>query len=569
MGLDIVREDFSAKRSAVQPGGSDEAGPGHIHPPTAVELLAERVDRIPETQRHGRYRQLLPTSQPGPGQQYAFDVDLDRCSGCKACLAACHAWNGLDERESWREVGLLVGGGPDQAYLQHVTTACHHCLEPACQVACPVNAYRKDPVTGVVIHLDDQCFGCRYCTLACPYDVPKYHSGLGTVRKCDMCHVRLAAGQAPACVQACPHEAIAIRVVNVSEIVEEHEVQTFLPGAPDPRITHPTTIYTTRKPLPRNLLPADYHQLRPAEAHWPLVVMLVLTQMSVGTLVGSQLLTAWWAPAHGLIFAACTASWSLAMGLAAVGASVLHLGRPGLCFRAVLGLSHSWLSREIVAFAVFGFLSLAHAVGVYLADALWPSMAIPGNRWLGWAAAMAGVLAVVCSAMVYAATKREVWNGPGTTARFLGSTVLLGSVTVWFLMEVTVPGESREILPLISSSRHVLAWVCVGCTIGKLAIEFSALRYLGQRHASPQKGSAQLLVGHLADVTLARLACGLAGGLMLPALMLGSALMEELGPRRILPLLALVLAVVAGEVLERFLFFRACVWRRMPGAVQA
>ena len=122
--------------------------------------------------------------------------------------------NGLDEQETWRDVGLLLGGTTANPVMQHVTTACHHCLEPGCMTACPVNAYEKDPVTGIVKHLDDQCFGCQYCILACPYDVPKYHPDKGIVRKCDMCSDRLADGEAPACVQSCPHEAIAIKVVD-------------------------------------------------------------------------------------------------------------------------------------------------------------------------------------------------------------------------------------------------------------------------------------------------------------------------------------------------------------------
>src|SRR5262245_17543657 len=153
-----------------------------------------RVDR-------SQYQALLPASPPGPGQQYAFEVDLDRCSGCKACVVACHALNGLDETETWRDVGLLVGGSRTAPVVQHVTAACHHCLQPACMIACPVNAYEKDPVTGIVKHLDDQCFGCQYCTMACPYDVPKYHPAKGIVRKCDMCSYRLAVGEPPACVQ--------------------------------------------------------------------------------------------------------------------------------------------------------------------------------------------------------------------------------------------------------------------------------------------------------------------------------------------------------------------------------
>ena len=199
---------------------------------TAVERFAQSCDRHGATVAENHYQRLLPATPPGKGQQYAFEVDLDHCSGCKACVTACHNLNGLDEQEAWRDVGLLVGGTTSLPVLQHVTTACHHCLEPACLTACPVNAYEKDPLTGIVKHLDDQCFGCQYCTLACPYDVPKYHAAKGIVRKCDMCSSRLAVGEAPACVQACPNQAIAIRVVSVANVIEDAEAALFLPAAP-------------------------------------------------------------------------------------------------------------------------------------------------------------------------------------------------------------------------------------------------------------------------------------------------------------------------------------------------
>ena len=71
-------------------------------------------------------------------------------------------------------MGLLLGTRK-QPYLQTVTTACHHCVEPACAEGCPVLAYDKNPITGIVSHLDDQCIGCSYCILKCPYDVPKFN----------------------------------------------------------------------------------------------------------------------------------------------------------------------------------------------------------------------------------------------------------------------------------------------------------------------------------------------------------------------------------------------------------
>ena len=165
------------------------------------------------------YRDLIPLTAPRANEQYAFEVDLDACTGCKACVVACHNLNGLEEGETWRDVGLLVGGTTELPVLQHVTTACHHCIDPACLHGCPVLAYEKDPVTGIVRHLADQCIGCRYCMLTCPYDVPKYSNSQGIVHKCDMCHDRLEAHEAPACVQACPKRAIRVRVVDTQTVL--------------------------------------------------------------------------------------------------------------------------------------------------------------------------------------------------------------------------------------------------------------------------------------------------------------------------------------------------------------
>ena len=228
-------------------------------------------------------------------------------------------------------------------------------------IACPVNAYEKDPVTGIVKHLDDQCFGCQYCTLACPYDVPKYHPGKGIVRKCDMCSSRLAVGEAPACVQACPHEAIAIRIVDRPPSDRGRRSRTFS--------CRPRPIRRSRcrrRPIKHaslsreTLLPADYYDVNPQHAHWPLVVMLVLTQLSVGAFAVGLVLEMLLPPASWAAMrptASRRARWR--SGCLALGASMLHLGRPQFAFRAVLGLrtrgsaaksSRSECSRGLPAF---------------------------------------------------------------------------------------------------------------------------------------------------------------------------------------------------------------------------
>ncbi len=538
---------------------------------TAVEQFAALTDRLPgEPAKAARYRSLLPATPPGPGQQYAFDVDLDRCSGCKACVAACHSLNGLDEQETWRDVGLLVGGTRSKPVMQHVTTACHHCLEPACMIACPVEAYVKDPVTGIVKHLDDQCFGCQYCTLACPYDVPKYQPRLGIVRKCDMCSTRLAVGEAPACVQACPHEAIRIQLVDVQQVTDDAEAALFLPSAPDPQITLPTTTFRTRRVLPRNMLPADYFELSPQHPHMPLVFMLVLTQLSVGAFVASSVLNQFISRASWTAFQPVHAGISLSLGLLALGASVLHLGRPHLAWRGILGIKHSWLSREILAFGLFALLAAAYFGAVMATSLDWINLA----AWLtplATAVSSVGVAAVFCSVMIYAFTQREFWSVGRTTIRFGLTAALLGLSVAWLSL---VLRSAFELPMFVSETSETFSNILARCTMVvaavKLLWEASLFRHLACRHMSSLKRSALLATRRMPRLTLARFVLGGLGGIVLPIVFLN--LFSQAVPYR--PQAAMVVVAlmtslnIGGELLERCLFFATVAAPRMPGALK-
>jgi formate dehydrogenase iron-sulfur subunit len=541
---------------------------------TAVERFAHWHAQSPDATPQSRYRAALPLSEPRPGEQYAFEVDLDRCSGCKACVSACHHLNGLDEDETWRTVGLLVGGTSELPVLQHVTTACHHCLEPGCLQGCPVNAYLKDPHTGIVVHLDDQCIGCQYCIFMCPYDVPQYNRRRGIVRKCDMCQQRLAVGEAPACVQACPHQAIRITVVSQQCVQDEAESNAFLPGTADPEQTLPTTVYKSRRAVPRNVLPADYYRVVPQHAHWPLVLMLVLTQMSVGAFAVEQALC--WLEASG----ACVvqparplyAAAALVLGLTGLGASVLHLGRPHLAFRAVLGLRRSWLSREIVAFAIFASLAFVYAA----LSVQWhmPLGQTSGAlRVLGAAVVVAGAAGVLCSAMVYARTRRAYWSFPRTATRFVLCSLVLGLPAGLGITLAAAAWTAGS--PGIAEAMHgwgrPLCAVLMLATLAKLAWEAAMLRHVRRRAHTPLKRTALLLRGELGLVTGGRFFLGLAGGVLLPGVLLLASQRPE-GPHAlfaglIVVLMLLVLAV--AELLERYLFFTAVVAPKMPGVPAA
>jgi formate dehydrogenase iron-sulfur subunit len=533
---------------------------------TAVERFAQfhSAETAPLQARY--YAALLPAAPPQSGEQYAFEVDLDRCSGCKSCVTACHTLNGLDDHETWRDVGLLHGGTAELPILQHATTACHHCLEPACMSACPVRAYEKHPETGIVKHLDDQCIGCQYCVFACPYDVPKYNARRGIVRKCDMCSERLAVGEAPACVQACPHEAIRITLVKQQEVIANCETNSFLPGAPESTITFPTTNFKTARPLPRNLLPADYYSVKREHAHWPLIVMLVLTQLSVGAFLaelGIRLIGG--GAALAAVYPVHSAS-ALVFGLIAIGASVFHLGRPQYAFRAFSGLRTSWLSREIVAFGLFAIAAAAYAAST------WRTLGVTNavQNVLGFAVVGCGLAGVLSSVMVYAVTRRAFWNAGSTSLKFLLTMCILGVATALSTSMVTAACLESMRPSVMAAYGRTLCIILAASTVIKLLIETAVLRHLRAKQASALRRPAVLMTGELAALTKSRLICGFLGGVALPGMMyqLASPSSGEAGEVFVgLVASSLFVACLAGELLERYLFFAAVAPPKMPGGV--
>jgi len=539
---------------------------------TAVDRFSQRHEEAAEPLLAPQYRDLIPLSKPGPGEQYAFEVDMDSCSGCKSCVVACHNLNGLDEGEQWRSVGMLHGGPENEPQLQHVTTACHHCIDPACLAGCPVMAYDKDPVTGIVRHLDDQCIGCQYCVFMCPYDVPKYSPSKGIVRKCDMCHDRLAVDEAPACVQSCPNQAIRIRTVDKQQALSEIANNKFVPEAPAPGITIPTTIYKSDKPLPKNMLPADYYSANRQHSHLPLVVMLVLTQLSVGTFLISQgLLSGPW----GETFAFQTlrpiyAIVGFLVGFVGMHAAVFHLGRPQYAFRAFLGLRTSWLSREIVAFGQFAGCAFAYAAALWLAkDRPW---LLTIANLLGWATVAAGLFGVLCSVMIYVKTRRPFWNGPRTSAKFFASCLVLGTPTA-MLVSLVACYFSAELTAqsLMQEYGQLLCRFLVIAVSLKLVIEASMLLWLRQPENSPMKRTATLLTGELGLLTRLRFFFGVAGGILLPLVLLSSkaTAIGDAGYSSLFIgfiVVSITLLLTLGELLERYLFFAASVAPKMPGA---
>lgn len=133
--------------------------------------------------------------------------DSTRCVGCHACSQACKEQNKLpgEVQEQTTAYTWTVVKEHEGAFVRQM---CMHCLEPSCASVCPVAALHKTK-EGPVVYDADKCMGCRYCMLACPFEVPKYQwdRAVPVVGKCIMCYDRVKEGQATACATACPTQA--------------------------------------------------------------------------------------------------------------------------------------------------------------------------------------------------------------------------------------------------------------------------------------------------------------------------------------------------------------------------
>ncbi len=544
---------------------------------TAVEAFSAHHDEAADAPAQARYYQkLLPATPPGPDEQFSFEVDLDQCSGCKACVVACHTLNGLEEDESWRTVGTITIGEPTKSEtalprIQHVTTACHHCEDPGCLSGCPVKAYDKDPVTGVVRHLDDQCIGCKYCTMMCPYEVPKYSERLGIVRKCDMCHQRLSVGEAPACVQSCPNEAISIRIVKTGKSFEQTDAlisNDASCGVPSSSITTPTTIYSSEQIAPTATITAQDHGVdHVAESHWPLALMLVATQISVGMILVERVAAAIALIAGSPlpdITARLTATVALLIAGIGMGIAPMHLGQPMRAWRVFLGLRTSWLSREAVVLGKYmGLLSAAVAL-------LWMpvlSDSVPevvSNLIPSWAAKAAlgsslivGIAGLISSAMIYVATKRQLWRSERTMPRFLGTGIVAG--VVWTTALMMFGGMPTALYVLLAAA-------ALASVAAKFAWEWKVyLSPTGAIGDGYDARSRRLVHGSLKNATQLRIkAAAVSAVLLVTALLVGMFAMKAAA---VIGLLA-AMTITVGEFAERVLYFQSVVFDRMPGLLK-
>ena len=161
----------------------------------------------------------------------AYLIDTTKCVGCRSCQVSCKQWKNLPAEKTAlqpQDRGLQnptvlsaktftvvtyseVADDRAPGGLKYIFAKrqCMHCNDPSCVTACPVTALHKTR-EGAVAYESEKCIGCRYCVMACPFNVPtaEWDSRAPKIRKCDMCYDRISGGGVPACVKACPSEAM-------------------------------------------------------------------------------------------------------------------------------------------------------------------------------------------------------------------------------------------------------------------------------------------------------------------------------------------------------------------------
>jgi DMSO reductase anchor subunit len=257
--------------------------------------------------------------------------------------------------------------------------------------------------------------------------------------------------------------------------------------------------------------------VRPEDPHLPLVWMTVLTQLSAGAFCGVWLL-AWLGRAADLNLASLA---TLGIGLTALAASTLHLGRPIYAYRALKMWRRSWLSREVLLFTLFAGMASAYSAALRFG---WPAAAT-----LGALTTLFGVGGVTASAFIYLVPARPAWNSRHTVAEFFLTAATLGAL---FLAALGFP----------------LAAVAVAGAVGQLLNQAMKFLWLIRSDKHELQGSARLLSADLKNLFLARFGLLIAGGVAMP--LVGFAATG-------------LLLALAGELAGRYLFFVSVVPRNM------
>ncbi|MEM0021291.1 MAG: 4Fe-4S dicluster domain-containing protein [Fervidicoccaceae archaeon] len=147
-------------------------------------------------------------------------IVVERCVGCKSCEIACHIEHSKS-KDLYKAIFEIPRPKRFNTVLKvdqyNASLRCAHCEDPPCANVCPTGALQKDEETGFVTYNPAKCIGCWQCAMVCPFGAiyPDYETL--TAAKCDGCIERVKSGRLPACVEACPTNALVFADVKEME----------------------------------------------------------------------------------------------------------------------------------------------------------------------------------------------------------------------------------------------------------------------------------------------------------------------------------------------------------------
>ena len=488
----------------------------------------------PQKNRYGQFVETVPVDSelrnqslninndqaigenPNRYKQHGFYFNADNCIACHACEAACSEKNDLPAHIAFRSVGYVEGGSYPAYKRLNISMACNHCDDPVCLKGCPTRAYTKFAEFGAVLQDPDICFGCGYCTWVCPYNAPQLDAEAGHVQKCNMCVDRLEVGLKPACASACLAGALDF---GITETVPENrqQLETSIPGFPNPDITHPNIRFQQTQSLPAEMkrpdsMPIRYQRNEETSYQakvdgsnktrkWnlkklstrenPLVVFTLVSQLVIGAFL--ILFVGPWLGIETFSAKANPVLWPLLLfGLIGVQTlalvlSTMHLGKPHRFYRAFNNLRYSPVSREVAGIAVFYNFLGAYALltGLPILFSWLPQNITDVLAAIsGWGATISGLAALYFMHSIYRIPARPFWNHWSVLTSFYGSMLTLGSllIGVLFIYIQFMQGSNWV------ETANLLAWpIAIGLLIEGAGLFFHA-SYL--RHHSGETAAS-------------------------------------------------------------------------------
>ncbi len=433
-------------------------------------------------------------------------IDIANCIGCRACQVACKQWNEKDGEETFLESDLgfqnpatlsaktytLIAfheaenpaspGGVESAFVMQ---RCLHCLEPACVSACPTTALQRQP-DGPVSYEADECIGCRYCMLACPWDVPtaEWNTRAPKISKCTHCADRVTQplpiafnGQAlsadegkrfadsiavPACVKACPADALRYGTRDEMLALAHKRIA----DRPDKYVNHvygekelggTSVLYLSRVPFEKLGFPTY------GEKPFPAFTKTALGAVPPAVIgVGAML---------GALYAFFR---KRAQKVADEAAASRHAQDHGHVefepLKAAISTPFNWLLLLLMAFGAITFVA-RFALGLGASTNL--SDTYPWGLWilfdLVWIAVAAGAFAM--AGVIYVFQRKDLY-GLGRTAVLMGL-LSYSFVMVTLLADLGLPWNSYQLALQAPehSAMFEVSW-CVGLYVTILLLEF-------------------------------------------------------------------------------------------------